>query len=739
MQLAVVPRLRRPKRRKPLSSERLRRLGVIPRVLTSATGAKRTGHCRRAVPDVGTACCLITVRSLPCDPSVTCLLPVFALTAGAACPHCFRSAVVEWVRQLDAGCPAQAAVDAACQGCAHTHRYRPGPAVARRACGRCRPAARHCAMPADAAPLPQAPSCFQPTYIPHGVTAIQAKRVGGTQPKRQQPAGALAARVAHARAGVKLKLRRFPTQLTGFDEAASLGSSLFQARAPVEGAPGSGAGSPRASSPFVHATLFGDGDPPPHRFGELAHSQSSNSLLRATLQRSMSSNSQMGAASNQTPAGEDSLHAGLMSPRSTLVPRHVGAGSPRSSSMLTFDTLRSASAGDLTSSLQDVRNGPLTRSSSTLGTHALGVGGESHGSVNDLSASLQGFSLAGDPAAHGGSFAEDTVGPLPRVSSRQAFATAPSHAASHAMVTPTVEEEGISGVQYAAAGEPQQYSGQFGDFATPYGEHQLPRGGPGPAPPMFIPHAQPPGCYAAALLQMQIAQMAQLGLPVGDPADGMQPGLLPHAFPPPAPGPGMPHRGMGYYSTPPMFPLASPYSPMESVDPAFYAAYFQRLMEIQAMTGGAAAAAAMAASMGGYPGFGAPAYGGPRGLDGSMAPGMLGGPFYGMGGGYHPNAGGLGYGGDHRRERERGPRSTLLDEFKNNKSFKFELRDLVGHAAEFAQDQHGSRFIQQKLETVCSWQQRRARVPKFANAYRRRRLLKTWLRCSRKSCPPRPG
>ena len=497
----------------------------------------------------------------------------------------------------------------------------------------------------------------------------------------------------------------------------------------MEGAPGGGAGSPRATSPFVHATLFGDGDQPSHRFGELAHSQSSNSLLRATLQRSMSSNSQMGAASNQAPAGEESLHTSLMSPRS-LRGVHVGAGSPRSASMLTFDALRSASAGDLTSSLQDGRNGPLTRSSSTLGTQ-----GESHGSVNDLSAALQGFSLAGDPAAHGGSFAEDTVGPLPRVSSRQAFATAQSHAASH-LVTPTVEEEGFAGVQYV---EPQQYTGQFGDFAAPYGDHQLPRGGPGPAPPMFIPHAQPPGGYAAALLQMQIAQMAQLGMPVGNPTDGMQPGLLPHAFPQPPPGPGMQHRDMGYYGAPPMFPLGAPYS-MESVDPAFYAAYFARLMEIQAMTGGAAAAAAMAASMGGYPGFGAPAYGGPRGLDGSMAPGIMGGPFYGMGGGYpaHPGAGGHGYGGDHRRERERGPRSSLLDEFKNNKSFKFELRDLVGHAAEFAQDQHGSRFIQQKLEMVSACWQRYTR-PNYVNASRRRRLLKMWLLCSAKSCPLPPG
>jgi hypothetical protein len=29
------------------------------------------------------------------------------------------------------------------------------------------------------------------------------------------------------------------------------------------------------------------------------------------------------------------------------------------------------------------------------------------------------------------------------------------------------------------------------------------------------------------------------------------------------------------------------------------------------------------------------------------------------------------------------------------------LSDLVGHVMEFAEDQHGSRFIQQKLETAC--------------------------------------
>ncbi|KAJ3069077.1 mRNA binding protein puf3 [Podochytrium sp. JEL0797] len=46
-------------------------------------------------------------------------------------------------------------------------------------------------------------------------------------------------------------------------------------------------------------------------------------------------------------------------------------------------------------------------------------------------------------------------------------------------------------------------------------------------------------------------------------------------------------------------------------------------------------------------------------------------------------------------------RSALLEEFRNNKNRKFELRDIVNHIVEFSSDQHGSRFIQQKLET-CS-------------------------------------
>eukprot|EP01087_Luapelamoeba_hula_P002898 TRINITY_DN1270_c0_g2_i3.p1 TRINITY_DN1270_c0_g2~~TRINITY_DN1270_c0_g2_i3.p1 ORF type:complete len:990 (-),score=152.68 TRINITY_DN1270_c0_g2_i3:865-3834(-) len=44
------------------------------------------------------------------------------------------------------------------------------------------------------------------------------------------------------------------------------------------------------------------------------------------------------------------------------------------------------------------------------------------------------------------------------------------------------------------------------------------------------------------------------------------------------------------------------------------------------------------------------------------------------------------------------PRSTLLEEFRNNKNRKFTLQDIIGHIVEFSGDQHGSRFIQQKLE-----------------------------------------
>ncbi|CAM0135559.1 mRNA binding protein puf3 [Umbelopsis sp. WA50703] len=49
-----------------------------------------------------------------------------------------------------------------------------------------------------------------------------------------------------------------------------------------------------------------------------------------------------------------------------------------------------------------------------------------------------------------------------------------------------------------------------------------------------------------------------------------------------------------------------------------------------------------------------------------------------------------------------GIRSQLLEDFRNSKSRKFDLKDITGHIVEFSGDQHGSRFIQQKLETANS-------------------------------------
>ncbi|KAK8950784.1 hypothetical protein KSP39_PZI004841 [Platanthera zijinensis] len=46
--------------------------------------------------------------------------------------------------------------------------------------------------------------------------------------------------------------------------------------------------------------------------------------------------------------------------------------------------------------------------------------------------------------------------------------------------------------------------------------------------------------------------------------------------------------------------------------------------------------------------------------------------------------------------------STLLEEFKNNKTRSFDLSDIVSHVVEFSADQYGSRFIQQKLETASA-------------------------------------
>ncbi|XP_063902752.1 maternal protein pumilio-like isoform X4 [Zophobas morio] len=47
-------------------------------------------------------------------------------------------------------------------------------------------------------------------------------------------------------------------------------------------------------------------------------------------------------------------------------------------------------------------------------------------------------------------------------------------------------------------------------------------------------------------------------------------------------------------------------------------------------------------------------------------------------------------------------RSRLLEDFRNNRYPNLQLRDLANHIVEFSQDQHGSRFIQQKLERASA-------------------------------------
>jgi len=55
--------------------------------------------------------------------------------------------------------------------------------------------------------------------------------------------------------------------------------------------------------------------------------------------------------------------------------------------------------------------------------------------------------------------------------------------------------------------------------------------------------------------------------------------------------------------------------------------------------------------------------------------------------------------GSHKSYSEK-RRSALLEEFRNNLLPALTLGQLSGHVVEFAEDQHGSRFIQQKLESA---------------------------------------
>lgn len=61
------------------------------------------------------------------------------------------------------------------------------------------------------------------------------------------------------------------------------------------------------------------------------------------------------------------------------------------------------------------------------------------------------------------------------------------------------------------------------------------------------------------------------------------------------------------------------------------------------------------------------------------------------------NAVGVAAGGDKAPGRSR-----LLEDFRNQRYPNLQLRDLTNHIVEFSQDQHGSRFIQQKLERATA-------------------------------------
>ncbi|ODN83409.1 hypothetical protein L202_01552 [Cryptococcus amylolentus CBS 6039] len=62
-------------------------------------------------------------------------------------------------------------------------------------------------------------------------------------------------------------------------------------------------------------------------------------------------------------------------------------------------------------------------------------------------------------------------------------------------------------------------------------------------------------------------------------------------------------------------------------------------------------------------------------------------------------------------------RSALLEDFRLNKLKKWELNDIFGHIVEFSGDQHGSRFIQQKLETASPDDRQKLFDEIYPNAY----------------------
>mmetsp|Transcript_21372 Transcript_21372/g.46751 ORF Transcript_21372/g.46751 Transcript_21372/m.46751 type:complete len:1134 (+) Transcript_21372:1-3402(+) len=269
---------------------------------------------------------------------------------------------------------------------------------------------------------------------------------------------------------------------------------------------------------------------------------------------------------------------------------------------------------------------------------------------------------------------------------------------------------------------------------------------------MYPYYAQHQGLqnFQAAMQAMQVGYPGFMGMPpmMGYPGFPMMP--PPNGFGGQLPG--MPDVG-GMRPPFPMLPPnmyppmpGMPPFPMSGAVPTEYAAYYQKMMEMHAASAAAAAMNNGRSSPGGVDGIdrdredkGSHANnnrdnktrygddgnnrtdgGNRRGNNGNSAPGDA-----------RPgdrnarvpsrdniaankrdNNGRVESGGGSKDNARRGNRreeitttgdrriDLVLEEFKNNKNKKFEIKDILGHVYEFSLDQHGSRFIQQKLETV---------------------------------------
>ena len=139
-------------------------------------------------------------------------------------------------------------------------------------------------------------------------------------------------------------------------------------------------------------------------------------------------------------------------------------------------------------------------------------------------------------------------------------------------------------------------------------------------------------------------------------------------------------------------------------DSAFYAAYYHRMGQLQQAAALQAAAASEAPGMHGYGG------GGHAGMGHSGGGYTRGGSKGGGHGEPQTRGGNMRHSDRGRRGSDRGSDrgggggggggGTLLEDFKLNRVWGLELRDIAGQALTFATDQHGSRFIQQKLESA---------------------------------------